>query len=205
MFMFILQTFILVAIAFVVGAVVGCWLRSALGGVEEPQTAAAAKIEETAVSTDIPAQPVAAGASVLGEPAEKETDDAPATDPVPAPLMGEGDTDKPKKAAARKQTAKAAPKRKSASGKAAKTPTRAKAAKPKAPPGKDDLKKIKGVGKVIEGKLNAEGITTYAQIAAWTKKDAEAFSEKLDFQGRIEREDWIAQAKLLEKGERAGG
>ena len=79
------------------------------------------------------------------------------------------------------------------------------AAKPKAPPGKDDLKKIKGVGKVIEGKLNAEGITTYAQIAAWTKKDAEAFSEKLDFQGRIEREDWIAQAKLLEKGERAGG
>ena len=58
---------------------------------------------------------------------------------------------------------------------------------------------------MIEGKLNAEGITTYAQIAAWTKKDAETFSEKLDFQGRIEREDWIAQARLLEKAERSGG
>lgn len=63
--------------------------------------------------------------------------------------------------------------------------------------GADDLKKIKGVGKVIEGKLHDHGITRFAQIAAWTKADVEAFNKKLSFSGRIEREEWIAQAKDL--------
>ena len=64
----------------------------------------------------------------------------------------------------------------------------------------DDLSAISGVGPVIVGKLNAEGITTFAQIAAWTDADVEAIEEKLSFKGRVGREDWIAQAKELAKG-----
>lgn len=64
----------------------------------------------------------------------------------------------------------------------------------------DDLSQISGVGPVIVGKLNDAGITTFAQIAAWTDADVEAIEEKLSFKGRVGREDWIAQAKELAKG-----
>ncbi|MCX7565475.1 50S ribosomal protein L21 [Sulfitobacter sp. F26169L] len=64
----------------------------------------------------------------------------------------------------------------------------------------DDLSEISGVGPVIVGKLHAEGVTTFAQIAAWTDADVEAIEEKLSFKGRVGREDWIAQAKELAKG-----
>jgi len=64
----------------------------------------------------------------------------------------------------------------------------------------DDLSTISGVGPVIVGKLHAEGVTTFVQIAAWTDADVEAIEEKLSFKGRVGREDWIAQAKELAKG-----
>jgi len=64
----------------------------------------------------------------------------------------------------------------------------------------DDLSKISGVGPVIVGKLNDAGITTFAQIAAWTDADVEEIEEKLSFKGRVGREDWIAQAIELAKG-----
>jgi len=65
----------------------------------------------------------------------------------------------------------------------------------------DDLKKLSGVGPVLETKLNEAGITSFAQIAAWGPKDIEEFDEKLSFKGRIEREGWVEQAKELAKGE----
>ncbi|MFZ3584599.1 50S ribosomal protein L21 [Loktanella sp. DJP18] len=65
--------------------------------------------------------------------------------------------------------------------------------------GSDDLKQLSGVGPALEKKLHAEGITTFAQIAAWTDADIEEFGEKLNFKGRIEREGWIEQAKELSK------
>ncbi len=61
----------------------------------------------------------------------------------------------------------------------------------------DDLKRIKGIGVVIEKKLFAMGITTYEQIANFTDADVAAVSERLDFKGRIEREQWIEQAQIL--------
>jgi large subunit ribosomal protein L21 len=83
--------------------------------------------------------------------------------------------------------------------KAEKAEKPAKAKKAAATDG-DDLSTISGVGPVIVGKLNAEGITTFAQIAAWTDADVEAIEEKLSFKGRVGREDWIAQAIELAKG-----
>ncbi|ODT69779.1 MAG: NADH-quinone oxidoreductase subunit E [Pelagibacterium sp. SCN 63-23] len=64
----------------------------------------------------------------------------------------------------------------------------------------DDLKMISGVGPVIEGKLNALGITRFDQIAKFKKADIAHVDDALDFRGRIERDDWIKQAKALAKG-----
>jgi predicted flap endonuclease-1-like 5' DNA nuclease len=64
----------------------------------------------------------------------------------------------------------------------------------------DDLKRIRGVGMLIEKKLNSLGITAYEQIANWTGADIDRISQVLDFKGRIERENWIEQARILASG-----
>ena len=61
----------------------------------------------------------------------------------------------------------------------------------------DDLRKISGVGPVLEKKLHALGITQFQQIAAFTADDIAKVDEALSFKGRIERDDWLAQAKAL--------
>ena len=65
----------------------------------------------------------------------------------------------------------------------------------------DDLKKISGVGPVLEKKLNALGITTFAQVAAFTPEDIAKVDDALSFKGRIERDNWLEQAAKLAKGE----
>ena len=65
----------------------------------------------------------------------------------------------------------------------------------------DDLKKLSGVGPVLEKKLHEAGVTSFAQIAAWGADDIAEFDEKLSFKGRIEREGWVDQAKKLAAGE----
>ncbi|MEP3280142.1 MAG: 50S ribosomal protein L21 [Stappiaceae bacterium] len=62
---------------------------------------------------------------------------------------------------------------------------------------KDDLKKISGVGPVLEKKLNALGITTFAQVAGFSAEDIARVDEALSFKGRIERDGWLDQAKAL--------
>jgi len=59
----------------------------------------------------------------------------------------------------------------------------------------DKLTDINGIGPVIEKKLNAAGITSFKQIAGWTTEDVAKFDEELNFKGRIDREEWIKQAK----------
>lgn len=70
-----------------------------------------------------------------------------------------------------------------------------------APEGKDDLKKISGVGPVLEKKLNGLGIMTFAQIAAFTADDIAKVDDALSFKGRIERDNWLQQAADFAKGE----
>lgn len=65
----------------------------------------------------------------------------------------------------------------------------------------DDLTKISGLGPVLVKKLSENGITTFAQIAAWSADDIVEFDDRLNFNGRIERDDWIAQATEFMKGE----
>lgn len=110
------------------------------------------------------------------------------------------------KPAAKKAAKKAEPKAESKEAPAESKKAEAKKAEPKKAAAKkeaaDDLKQLSGVGPVLEQKLHDAGVTTFAQIAAWKKKDIEEMDEKLDFKGRIEREDWVAQAKKLAKGEK---
>ena len=86
--------------------------------------------------------------------------------------------------------------------------TRPAVAKTKAPAGKsakpaavtaDDLSKLSGVGPVMVKKMNSAGITTFAQIAAWTPEEIAEIDEKLSLKGRIERDDWLKQAADLAK------
>ncbi|MGB7433289.1 MAG: NADH-quinone oxidoreductase subunit E [Ahrensia sp.] len=66
----------------------------------------------------------------------------------------------------------------------------------------DDLKLISGVGPKLEKTLNGLGFWHFHQIAKWTKKDVAIVDDELSFKGRIERDDWIKQAKALAKGGR---
>ncbi len=67
--------------------------------------------------------------------------------------------------------------------------------------GADDLKKIKGVGPGLENTLNGLGIYTFAQIADWGAAEIAWVDARLKFKGRIERDDWVAQARLLASGQ----
>ena len=65
----------------------------------------------------------------------------------------------------------------------------------------DNLKLIRGIGPQNEGRLNNLGVSRFDQIAKWSKKDQAHYGEVLAFPGRIEREDWVGQAKKLAKGQ----
>ena len=61
----------------------------------------------------------------------------------------------------------------------------------------DDLTRIRGIGPAIERKLHARGVTTFQQIADLTGEELSALDDALDFRGRIERDEWVAQAQKL--------
>ncbi|MEM8753238.1 MAG: endonuclease [Pseudomonadota bacterium] len=67
--------------------------------------------------------------------------------------------------------------------------------------GADDLKKIKGVGPKLEELLNSLGFYHFDQIAGWTADEVAWVDENLEgFKGRVSRDEWVAQAKLLAEG-----
>lgn len=156
MTMLIIQTLLLMAIAYILGCILGCLFHQWFGTAEKAAIATA---------------PAAAVAS-----APRVTPPAPPPLPVSKPVAA-----KPKRAApAKKRVSKPKP-----------------IAKPKT---KDDLKRIKGIGRQNEARLNAIDIVAFSQIAAWSKKEQAEIGERLAFPGRIEREDWVGQAKILAKG-----
>jgi predicted flap endonuclease-1-like 5' DNA nuclease len=62
----------------------------------------------------------------------------------------------------------------------------------------DDLTVISGIGAWIQDKLNALDIYTYKQIASFTQEDEKSVTEAIEFfPGRIERDEWVPQAKEL--------
>ena len=201
----------------------------------ESAKAASVKAEAKPAAKAPAAKPAAAKAAPAAKPAAK-TEPAKA---APAKTEAKPTAKKPvakpaakaSAAGAKPAGAKAAPAAKAtATAKAAKAPasktpaTKAPAAKAPAAKGianvlaaprggvKDRLIDIKGIGPVNEKKLNEHGIFHFDQVASWKKADIEAAEAYLAFDGRIEREDWVGQAKALvreaakpAKAKRGGG
>lgn len=200
MFVFIVQTALLLAIALVIGMVIGWALRHLFG--------AKSVSGETATSR----------AAASGAPETEKVVNSGLH--VPQPPMPEG-----KKAElvgiASRGTAQSASKpkaRKSATGKkpaakstGEKAPDAAVddkqeaaailAALPDAGGREDDLKQVKGIGPQNESRLKSVGISTFAQLAALDDALASRLGSLLSFPGRIEREDWVGQARHLASGE----
>lgn len=63
---------------------------------------------------------------------------------------------------------------------------------------KNDLTAIEGIGPFLEKKLNDAGVFTYADIATWDADRIAEITTKISFfEGRIEKDDWVGQAKKL--------
>jgi predicted flap endonuclease-1-like 5' DNA nuclease len=67
--------------------------------------------------------------------------------------------------------------------------------------GGDDLKQVKGIGPKLEKMCNDMGIYHFSQIASWTASEVAWVDANLEgFKGRVVRDDWVAQARLLAGG-----
>jgi predicted flap endonuclease-1-like 5' DNA nuclease len=126
-------------------------------------------------------------------PAQPEPDPAPESDPVPDP------TPMPKPDAAAVAAAGAAADTDSGSDSGAATKPEMLSAPKEG--GADDLKQIKGVGPKLEQLLNSMGVYHFDQIAGWTAEEIAWVDENLQgFKGRVSRDDWVAQARVLAQG-----
>lgn len=88
-------------------------------------------------------------------------------------------------------------------------PMPAPPAPPPAPPPvplpDDDLTIIKGIGPQLNTLLRSLGVHRFEQIAAWSAQDIARVDAHLGvFRGRILRDEWVDQARLLAAGDMAG-
>ncbi|TRC81865.1 proton-conducting membrane transporter [Mesorhizobium sp. WSM4307] len=107
----------------------------------------------------------------------------------------------PKPAAAKPAASAASSAKSSAAPKPAAAKKAAPAAAKPAAGKSDNLRRLIGIGPVNEKLLKAQGVTTFAQIAAWTAADIKRIEDVMNFDGRIARERWIDQARLLAAGD----
>jgi branched-chain amino acid transport system ATP-binding protein len=147
--------------------------------------AAAAAVPKTAATEPVAEQTTAR------KPAKAKAEPAVAVKGAPEPARAAQAASKDKASGESKAAGKTtSPKAPAALSNTLKAPRGGKA---------DRLILIKGIGPVNEKKLNEHGIFHFDQIAAWKKADIAAVEAYLAFDGRIAREDWIAQAKVLAK------
>lgn len=175
---------LLAAVIGIIVTLMAYWLLKTMFCEEAGQTQSAAASSTSAMEASASVSKTSRAANAVKKPAPKAKSAA-------------------KKTAAKATTStaktKSAPAAKSAPKPAAKKPAAAKFYRK--PPAKiDDLKLISGVGPKLEKTLNEIGIYQYDQISSWKKADIAKVDDKLKFKGRIERDDWIKQAKALAKG-----
>lgn len=155
---------------------------------------AAPATAEAAPAAAAPTAKAAKPAAKAAKPAAKTAKPAAKTaKPAAKAAKPAAKADKPAAKAAKPAAAKAARAPVAADGKP-ETLTKARAG------GADDLKQLKGVGPGLEKTLNELGFFHFDQIGAWRKKEVEWVDSRLKFKGRIERDEWIKQAKVLAKG-----
>ena len=184
--------FIGVGIFLLVGLILGMYWGSAAA--PAPMSAVAKPVMPAA--TAAPAMPATTTAApVMAEAAPAAFMTAPMADLVPAPA----------KAARVAQPKTAKPVVTKVAAKPA-APKGAKAKKPDGPvrlsaprKGKaDDLKEIEGIGPALEKLCNSLGFYHFDQIAGWSDADVAWVDANMKtFKGRIVRDKWIAQSKII--------
>jgi predicted flap endonuclease-1-like 5' DNA nuclease len=167
----VLELLIWMLIAFLIGCILGCLARKLFGGEAEVAEPAAPSVAPPA-----PVPPPPEPIKVTPPPPPPVA--APAPPPVP-PLV------EPKAPAAPLVGA----------------PPQRPSGLPKARGGKaDNLQRISGIGPINEKVLHKLGIFHFDQIAAWRADEVQWVDDHLKFNGRIKREEWIRQARLLAEG-----
>ncbi len=181
-----LELLLLMLLAFLIGCILGCLFRtiSATDSTAEVTAAKPGGSKPQAAAVKPGGSKPQAAAAEAPEPAAEPKSAAPA-DAKPEPASES-------KPAASRPAAKAAAEPVS-TGK----PVRPKGL-PSARDGKPDkLQLISGVGPKLEKTLHGLGYFHFDQIAGWGKDQIDWVDEHLRYKGRIERDKWIAQAKLL--------
>ncbi len=197
MFNLVLHTALLVLAAFFLGAIFGCLLKRFLinGNSYGTQTRSTPAQTAAAAATATVAASVAATTAKADDAADTAKQDAEKTAADQAPEEPEAMDD-----AAAAAAIAALPADASNEEKANAVGTRPQGIAAPIGGKKDNLQRIKGIGKVNEGKLNDLGIYHFSQISAWSPSQARWVGTFLAFSGRIEREDWLGQAKVLAQG-----
>jgi len=164
------------------------------------RVSAAPKMEPKPVAAVEPPAPVAAPvvAPAPAEPVALMAAPVPVAEIVAKPEAAAPTAEVPavkaeaKPKAAKPKAAKPAPKAKPAKAEGLVRLTAARGGKA------DDLKELEGVGPALEKLVNGLGFYHFDQIAAWTDADvALVDGEMKNFKGRIARDRWVAQAKII--------
>ena len=189
---YVVELAVLLLFAFVLGGLVGFWARRWFMPPKVSESSETTADHANAPPPDPQAKPGKEQASDVAAQTHDSLDakpaaDAPATEPV---------ADKPAKTTRKpKRAAPPAVEAPDASGDAGDgKPVLLAVARDGGP---DDLKKIKGIGPKIEKLLHGLGVYHYDQIAAWSAAEIAWVDDKLSFRGRIDREGWVSQAKVL--------
>ncbi len=198
----IIEIALLLVVVFLIGCIIGWFLRTKM--FRSPVVAQSGSSSTKPTSAPPPSarqmaprQTAESASKEAPEPAPKQ---APESAPKSAPLPKSASPAKPRPAAVsqpekvQKEAEQPAP--------SVPEPDSENAARPQslsAPRkgGKDDLKKIKGIGPKLESRLNEMGIYHFDQIAGWKRETIDWVDEHLSFKGRIDRDQWISQAKDL--------
>lgn len=171
---YLIELAILLALAYLAGACVGCILRKLFGSADVAEPAAVMPAASPAPVATAPAiVPDPEPVPVYTPPAPVVAPAAPVVAAAAAPLAAVGKMERPKGIAAAR------------GGKA------------------DDLQRISGVGPKNEKILHGLGFFHFDQIADWTREQVAWVDDHLRFNGRIAREEWIKQARLLADGKEA--
>lgn len=200
------------AAATAAGFALSTQFASAFFGMMQAAMEATAKPAQAPAEKPVAETPAPAAAPVVEKPVEAST--APALSESPVQRAKAVKPAAPKVKAAKpaaKAPAKPVPtaaekpataKAKTARGKVAVAET--KPVEPKARPAASkkgkagaDLKQISGIGPKLEGLLNGMGVKSLKDIAGWTEEDVVHFDRELGLDGRIAKDNWIAQAKTL--------
>jgi NADH-quinone oxidoreductase subunit E len=172
----VVELLLWILLAFFIGCIIGCILKMAFG-----------RGSTFATSAGVTAPAPAPSPSSAPAPAPKPKAAQKPARPVPANAA------KPAAKAERKSPAAA----QAVTGEQPKGIPTPRAGQP------DKLQRISGIGPKIERTLHALGIFHFDQIAGWTEDQILWVEDHLKFKGRIARENWIAQSRLLADGNEA--